>query len=168
MNVSPLHARTLSLLEQLPWKHHCIYMDNLYISANLLLLVFTLLTHMCAGVCWKGGRGVPHKMKQEEKTKQEEAYLNRGTLKASVLHGVPNMTTIVCTSLYDVKPFYMMSSICKKVVWVKKFMEVFNKYSIKKILVPFYRLALADDCNEKMGKVDIGVQLHHYYRFTTG
>ena len=75
------------------------------------------------------------------------------------------MTDIVCTSLYDVKPFYMMSTVANKVVWTKKFMDVFCQIKRVKVKGPFYRLSLADEYNNKMGNVDVGDQLRNYYRF---
>ena len=75
------------------------------------------------------------------------------------------MTDIVCTSLYDVKPFYMMSTVANKVVWTKKFMDVFCQIKRVKVKVPFYRMSLADEYNNKMGNVDVGDQLRNYYRF---
>jgi len=164
-NLSPLHSRTMSLLKQLPHKHCSVFMDNLYISAKLLLFCFTLLQQLCHGVCRMGGQGVPSILIQEPKTKMEEAFQNRGNLKMAVLDGVPGMTSILCSSLYNVKPFYMMSTVSSEIKWKKLHMSLFDKYSHKKVQVPFYRLNFADEYNAKMGKVDIGDQLRNYYRF---
>ena len=43
----------------------------------------------------------------------------------SVCKGGPDTTDIVCTSVYDTKPFYMMSTFANQVTWAKKFMNVF-------------------------------------------
>jgi len=117
------------------------------------------------GVCRQGGRGIPENIKQDKLTKQDEEYRARGTLKVAVCKGDEEMIDIICTSLYDVKPFYMMSTVCAKIEWVKKWMEVYCAIQRKKVKVHFYRLNLADTYNFKMGRVDIGDQLQHYYRF---
>ena len=83
----------------------------------------------------------------------------------SVCRGDPHMTEIVCTSLYDTKTFYMMSTVANQVTWTKKLMDVFCDQLRQKVKVPFYRLSLADEYNNKMGNVDLGDQLRGYYRF---
>ena len=120
---------------------------------------------MIHGVCRQGERGIPEKLKQEQKTKRDEEYQERGTLKAAICTGDPDMADIVCTSLYDVKPFYMMSTVAEEITWTKKIMNVYCQSKRKKIDVPFYRLNLADIYNNKMGRVDVGDQLRNYYRF---
>lgn len=44
-------------------------------------------------------------------------------------------------------------------------MEVFCQKLRKPVKVPFYRLNVADEYNNKMGRVDVGDQLRNYYRF---
>lgn len=163
--LSPLHARTLALIAQLDGENHCVYMDNLYLSAKLCLHAWKKLKAKVHGVCRQGGRGIPEEIKQEAKTKQNEEYQARGTLKVAVCCGDEDMTDIICTSLYDVKPFYMMSTVCSTVQWTKKFVNVFCTTQRKIVSVPFYRLNLADEYNNKMGRVDVGDQLRNYYRF---
>ena len=165
MGMSPLHARTLALIQQLNYKHHCIFMDNLYLSAKLCLYVWKLFKCFIHGVVRQGGRGVPNEIKQEQKTKHQEEYQARGTLMSAVCTGDPNMTEIICTSLYDVKPFYMMTTVSDQIVWTKKYTEIFCTTKKKKVNVPFYRLNIADLYNQKMGQVDVGDQLRNYYRF---
>ena len=161
----PLHGRVLSLIEQLGNNYHCIYMDNLYLSARLCLVAWKNHKSMIHGVCRQGGRGIPEKLKQDAFTKQDEEFNARGTLLAAVCQGDPEMTPIICTSLYDVKPFYMMSTVADQVIWTKKNMTIFCSTKRKKVQVPFYRLNLADMYNNKMGQVDVGDQLRNYYRF---
>ena len=161
----PLHCRVLPLIEQLGTNYHCIYMDNLYLSAKLCLAAWKHHKAMIHGVCRQGGRGIPEKLKQETRTKQDEEFKARGTLMAAVCDGDPEMTPIICTSLYDVKPFYMISTVASEVVWTKKIMSIFCATKRKKVQVPFYRLNLADMYNNKMGRVDIGDQLRNSYRF---
>ena len=96
------------------------------------------------GVCRQGGRGIPDAIKQEAFTKVEEEHAARGTLRVAVLEGDPEMTPIICTSLYDVKPFYMMSTVTSEVKWTRKTMNVFCTTNRKKVEVPYYRINVAD------------------------
>ena len=165
IGLCPLHARVMALIEQLQHKYHCIYMDNLYLSAKLCLVTWKYHKAMIHGVCRQGGRGIPEKIKQQPLTKQDEEFAARGTLYAAICKGDPEMTPIVCTSLYDVKPFYMLSTVADEIVWNKKIMNIFCQHKRRKVKVPFYRLNLADMYNNKMGQVDVGDQLRNYYRF---
>ena len=72
--LSPLHARTLALIAQLDGENHCVYMDNLYLSAKSCLHAWKKLKAKVHGVCRQGGRGIPEEIKQEAKTKQNEEY----------------------------------------------------------------------------------------------
>ena len=83
----------------------------------------------------------------------------------SVGKGDPDMTDIVCTSLYDTKPFYMMSTVANQVTWTKKCMNVFCDNLQRKVKVTFYRLSLLDEYNNKISNFDLGDQLSNYYRF---
>ena len=117
------------------------------------------------GVCRQGGRGIPSHMKQEADSKQNIEFKARNKLMVLVCKGDPYITDIVCTSLYETKPFYMMSIVANQVTWTNKFMNVFCENLQRKVEVPFYRLSLADEYNNKMGNVDLGDQLCNYYRF---
>ena len=102
-------------------------------SAKLCLVAWKRHKTMIHGVCRQGGRGIPDKLKQETRTKQDEEFNARGTLIAAVCNGDPDMTPIICTSLYDVKPFYMMSTVASEVVWTRKFMNIFFATNGKKV-----------------------------------
>ena len=94
-------------------------MANLYLSAKLCLNAWRHCKAKIHGVCRQGGRGIPDEIKQEQKSKQDREYNAQGTLKVAICEGGEDMTDIICTSLYDVKPFYMMSTVCSKVEWTK-------------------------------------------------
>ena len=113
------------------------------------------------GICRQGGRGIPINVKQEVESKQDREFKASNMLMVSVCKGDPYMTDIVCTSLYDIKPFYMMSTVANQVTWTKKFMNVFCDNLQRKVKVPLYRLSLADEYNNKMGNVDLGDQLRN-------
>ena len=165
MGLSPLHARTAALLGclTLPW--HTIYMDNLYISAKFLRIVFLLFSILITGVARQGGRGVPSCVKQSELTKQEEIAEARGTLKIAKLIDDPEMPNLICTSLYDQKPFYMMSTALKDIQWIKILKKIWSTQYMRYAKVPFYRLNIVNEYNCKMGQVDIGDQLRGSYRY---
>ena len=93
---------------------------------------------MIHGIYRQGSRGIPDKLKQETRTKQDEEFNARGTLIAAICNGDPDMTPIIYTSLYDVKPFYMMSTVASEVVWTRKFINIFCTTNRKKVQVPFY------------------------------
>ena len=116
-------------------ENHCIYMDNLYLSAKLCLHAWKRLKEKVHGVCRQGSRGIPEAIKQGGKTKQNEEYNARGTLKVPMCSGDLEMTDIICTSLYDVKPFYMMSTVSDRIIWTKKVMTVFCTTKREKISV---------------------------------
>ena len=95
-------------------------------SAKLCLVAWKHHKAMIHGVCRQGGRGIPDKLKQETRTKQDEEFNARDTIISVVCSGDPDMIPIICTSLYDVKPFYMMSTVASEVVWTREFMNIFN------------------------------------------
>uniref|UniRef100_A0A7S1B3Y6 Uncharacterized protein n=1 Tax=Corethron hystrix TaxID=216773 RepID=A0A7S1B3Y6_9STRA len=140
-------------------------MDNLYISEKMLLFVFMLCKHLVHRVCQVEGQEVPSVLLQELKTKIEEVFCNRGTLKCAALDGAQKMISIVSSLLYNMKHFYMMSMVYSEVKWKKLYRIVFDKLSHKKIEVLFCHLNFTDEYNAKMGKVNIGDQLQNYYCF---
>ena len=163
--MSPLHARTLALLSLLKNKWHTVYMDNLYISAKFLRMCFIALSILVTGVARMGGRGVPGCVKQTEVTRKDEVALARGTLKLAQLQDDPEMPNLICSSLYDQKPFYMMSTGQEIISWVRIFKKVWSSSRGKYCLVPFYRLNMVDNYNMNMNQVDLGDQLRGSYRY---
>ena len=75
---------------------------------------------MISGVARKKGRGIPPCLFQEEQTRTEDKLKAKWTLKVASLKGDAAMPGMVAISLYDSKPFYMISNICRHVHWVKK------------------------------------------------
>ena len=73
-----------------------------------------------------GGRGVPGCVKQTEVTKKDEVALARGTLKLAQLQDDPEMPNLICSSLYDQKPFYMVSTGQEIISWVRIFKKVWS------------------------------------------
>ena len=85
---SPLHARVIGLIHQLPDKYYTLGMDNLYNSAKLCRLAYSMEQKvMVHGVTRPSLRGIPPAIKQKEVTKKKELEEVRHTVKAAVLKG---------------------------------------------------------------------------------
>ena len=112
-----------------------------------------------------GGRGIPDIVKQVEITTQVELAAARGTLKVAQLVGDEEMPNLVVTSLYDQKPFYMMSTGMPQISWVKVTKKIWSTVAGKYKEVPFYRLNIVNEYNLKMGRTDLGDQLRGSYRY---
>lgn len=96
-------------------------MDNLYISARFVRFAWMSEQKvMISGVARKSGRGLPSCVYQEEVTKKEDIIRAKWTVKAAVLKGDPMVPGMVAISIYDSKPFYMISNACEQVKWIKK------------------------------------------------
>ena len=162
MGMLPLHARVHALFDQLPCKYYQCALDNLYMSAKLCRSVFDLfiffthffLTYQCNGLiyrsCWrskqrimiygvtrKSGRGIPKCILQEEVSTKEDLARTRGTVKVAKLVGDDCIQGLIAVSLYDTKPVYIMTNAIKKVKWIKKDRELYDKSQNKKLLPHF-------------------------------
>ena len=119
----PLHARVLSLFQQLPegTSNYKCGMDNLFMSPKLAKFALheSGKRVMIHGVC-RVGQEIPQRIIQDVKTKKEDLLQARGTVKASVLTGDPSCTNLVAASLCDTKPVYLLSNACDKIEWTKK------------------------------------------------
>jgi Transposase IS4 len=105
MGWSPLHARMLSLFDLLKEEYHCVWMDNLYISAKFARGCLNHIRKvLIAGVVRKDGRGVPNCVLQQEVMNKHELRNVRGTTKAAVLKGDPDCKDLLALSFYDAKP----------------------------------------------------------------
>ena len=166
-NLSPLHARVMSLLQQLPHKNYICGMDNLYMSAKFakIALIDSGKRVMIHGVT-RSGRGIPPCITQEALTRKEDLLRTRGTLKAAAITGDSACPGLVAASLYDSKPVYFLSNACTSVTWSKKERKIFHKEMGKCVQVPFYRLNIVDQYNNGMGNVDQADQLRLQYRST--
>ena len=165
MGHSPLHARVLSLLDQLPSKHNFATMDNLFISAKFLRASWTHEKKvMTAGVCRKEGQGVAKCVEQEPVTTKDEINKVQGTMKAAVLEGDENCKGMVVVSVYDTKPVYLTSNQCTGIQWVEKKRKVWNAETEIMEEKTYYRLEIIDNYNKRMGFVDLADQLREHYR----
>ena len=163
-DLSPLHARVMSLFQQLPLKHYICGMDNLYMSAKFakVAMIDSEKNVLIHGVT-RASRGIPPCITQEAVTKKEDLLRTRGTMKAAVLTGDSDCPGLVATSLYDSKPVYLLSNACTSVQWTEKKRKLWHKANGKYAMVPFYRLNIIDQYNHGMGNVDQADQLRLQY-----
>ena len=124
---SPLHARVIGLIHQLPDKYYTLGMDNLYMSAKLCCLAYIVEQKvMVHGVTRMSLRGIPPVIKQKEVSKKTELEEVRHTVKVAVLRGDEVCKDLVSLSVYNTKPVYLMSNQCTGVRWVEKVRKVWN------------------------------------------
>ena len=165
---SPLHARVLALISQLPDKYYTLGMDNLYNSAKFCRLAYsTKQKVMVHGVTRPTLRGIPSVVKQDEVKRKSELESVRHTVKAAVLKGDEVCKELVSVSLYDTKPVYFLSMVCENITWMEKKRQVYNAQELKRFKMPFHRLNIVDFYNNNMGNVDLADQLRNHYRIDT-
>ena len=125
---SPLHARVMGLISQLPDKYYTLGMDNLYNSAKFCRLAYSMDQKvMVHGVTRPSLRGIPPIIKMSEVKKKNELKRIRNTVKAAVLKGDEVLKELVSVCIYDVKPVYFLSSACEDIKWVRKEKKVFDQ-----------------------------------------
>ena len=167
-DMSPLHSRVLSLISQLPDKNYNLGMDNLYNSAKLARAAKAMEQRVNThGVVRVSGRGVPKCVIQAEVTRKQDLEKVRHTVRAAVVKGDSVCTNLVCISLYDTKPVYILTNCCSEIKWIKKKKKVWHKERGAYVELIFYRLNIIDFYNFNMGDVDRADQLRNYYRYDT-
>ena len=163
---SPLHARVLGLISQLPDKYYTLGMDNLYNSAKLCRLCYDMPQKvMVHGVTRPTLRGIPPIVKQEEVKKKGDLEKVRHTVKVAVLKGDEVVKDLVSVSVYDTKPVYFLSNACEEITWTEKEKKVYDSTKQQTFKLPFYRLNIIDFYNKNMGNVDLADQLRNHYRY---
>ena len=125
---SPLHARVLGLISQLPDKNYTLGLDNLYMSTKFCRLAMLMDQRvMLHGVTRVTGRGVPTLVKQKEVTRKGDLEAVRNTVKVARLKGDTVCKDLICISVYDIKPVYFLSNASKEIKWIKKEKNVYDK-----------------------------------------
>ena len=119
---------------------------------------------MVSGIARKSGKGVPGCIFQEERKNKDEIIKAKWTLKVATLTGDPAIPGLVAMSLYDTKPFYLISNSCESVKWFRKIRKVYHKELNKMVDLPFYRLNLIDNYNMNMNNIGRADQLRGVYR----
>ena len=66
---------------------------------------------MVHGVVRETNKGVPECVKQKEVSRKQDIAKQRWTLKVATLDVDAEIPGLVCTSMYDSKPFYMMTKL---------------------------------------------------------
>ena len=158
--MSPLHSRVHRLWDQLPAKNYTCAMDNLYMPSKFCRPAWQSKQHVMAyGVVRRDNRGVPKYIKQSSVTKKNEIEKVRGTLKVAHLKGDDKIKGLVALSLYDSKPFYMMSNACDKVEWTQKSRKIWRKDTQRLVAMKFHCINIVDEYNNHMNNVDVADQL---------
>ncbi len=85
-----------------------------------------------SGPARKSGRGLPKLVVQEEVTNKAQKRAVRGTVKAAVLKGDPEVPDLVAVSFYDQKPVHLLSTICESIKWVVLEKNVYNRETGKR------------------------------------
>ena len=165
---SPLHRRVLSMISDLPDKNYTLGMDNLFNSAKLARaakkMPARVMTH---GVVRVSGRGVPKCVIQNEVSKRTEQEKVRHTVHAAVVKGDSICDDLVCLSVYDTKPVYILTNACTEICWQEKKKKIWSKGQNGYVNGTFHRLNVIDFYNHNMGNVDLADQLRNYYRYDT-
>ena len=163
---SPLHARVIGLIHQLPDKYYTLGMDNLYMSAKLCRLAYGMQQKvMVHGVTRPSLRGIPPAIKQNEVSKKKDLEEVRHTVKAAVLKGDEVCKDLLSVSLYDTKPVYFLTNATETLEWTQKKRKVYNPQTQRTFQMPFHRLNIIDFYNHNMGNVDLADQLRNHYRY---
>jgi len=164
-HLSPLHARSLWLFDQLTDHYHHVWVDNLYMSAKFAKTAFNLDNKvMTAGVARTKDRGVPRCVIQEPVKKKSELTTTRGLVKAAVLKGGDNCPDLVSISIMDNKPVHFITMVAESLQWIEKTRQVWNKTAGRNEDIKFLRMNINNDYNCKMNPVDVADQLRNHYQ----
>ena len=122
--------------------------DSLYNSAKFCRAGYVHSKVLINGVTRVGMRGLPKSVIQEVKKKKSDIAGVRGTVKAAVLLGDPNLPNLVASSVYDMKPVHFLSTCCKTIKWIIKERSCFNIDSGQTEVLRFLRLNQNDFYNK--------------------
>ena len=148
------------MFDQLKAKHHSCFMDNLYLSAlfckrsqnsdNAVKL---------HGVTRGELRGIPKCIVQTELQNKDLQCAVRGTVKAAVLLGDPDINGLVAWSIYDSKLTYFLSTVMESIKWDINKKNVFNPATFQMYMTQFLRLNWQNIYNMEMDHTDEADQL---------
>ena len=100
---------------------------------------------MAHGVTRPSGRGVPMCVFQKEVTGAKNIEKVRHTVKVAVVKGDSVCTNpLVCISLYDSKPVYLLSTACSEIKWIGKKRKVWHAGKNSYVNIKFLRLNVID------------------------
>ncbi len=139
-------------------------MDNLFNSVNFTVAAATCKTQVLTqGVLRKHNWGAPPCILQDDKT-GKAANDARGTVKAAVLKGDPRVHGIIVASVYDQKPFYMITNVAREITWNEVTKKVWSDQLRKNIEMKFLRFCISHNYNFEMNDNDIADQLRLQYQ----
>ena len=156
---SPLHQRSIFLIDELPHDWHTIFCDNLYNSHQFSQWCAARKTYVCGTI--RRNRGVPPKVIQKEVKGKKAKDAALGTLK--VAH---HSDGTLMFSYYDPnsgKPFHMVTSHHSSIEKVPVGKKVWDKK--QRLIVTEMREVwnIVNDYNEWMNSVDSADQLRLQY-----
>ncbi len=138
-------------------------MDNLFNSKKLFsaLHIVESLVH---GVARINGRGLPPSIIQwEEKNVKIAESLRGGTL-AAQLHNSKECPDLFAVSVYDTKPFHILSTAAECIEWIVNERQVWSNSIQQKAMMKYLCLNVIEDYNQQMNLTDIANQLRGNYR----
>ena len=164
--LSPLHSRMMFLFDQLKEKHHCVFMDNLYMSALFAKIAINGKNKVkIHGVTRNDKKGLPKCIGQIELSNEKMVQKYQNTIKVAKLEGDPAITNLIAISYYDSKPVYFLSTVINRINWITVEKKVFSKKFGQMIKMPFLRPNFVDKYNQDMNAVDRADQLRTNYEF---
>ena len=160
-----MHAHLLHMFCNLPDVGHQTYTDNLFVSVNLAREAFMCPTKVkIHGVIWKSGHGVPQCVIQEELLSGEKADVARGAVRAAVLEGDFKSSNLVMASIYDQKPFYLLSHTTSEITWVQISKKIHSQQLRQTVNYNFLWFNMLHEYNYQMNDYDVADQLMLVYR----
>ena len=118
---------------------------------------------MFHGAAQEKGKGVPSCIFQKKESSKIAHAKSRWTFKFTTLKGDPSIPVIVALSLYDGKPFYVMSNACDVVKRNKMTRKMWSKESNRMVEIPFFRLNLIHYYNIGMNAIYLADQVRNTY-----
>lgn len=152
------------MLDQLKNKYHCVFMDNLYMSALFARRVMG--SDNCVkihGVTRREGKGIPSCVRQYDVQDENALDSVRNTLKVAVLEGDKIVKDLVAISYYDSKPVYFLSTVVSEVKWDTCGKKIFSKTLKQKVIKKFLRPNFVNCYNYDMNSVDRADHLRKNY-----
>ena len=141
-------------------------MYNLYMSTKLCRLALEIPQLLTIHwVMWPTLIGVLLCVKQDEVNKKTIFERVQNTVKVALLWGDSICKYLVCVSLYETKPAYLLCTDCSEAKWILKHRKVFLKNTQQVLLIPFYFLNIVDYYYYNMGGIYISDQLRNVYKY---
>ena len=126
MGLSPLHARTTTLLDTVDDEYHQCKMSNFYYYDNFNRAGYNLrFKVLCHGVKRIGGYSLLPSVLWKYLKREKEQLEYHSTMKSAVLKGDPKWPNIMALSVYDRKPVQYISMVLYDLKWIFP-----NKYDL--------------------------------------